>query len=93
MNPNISTISRYSKTGSVLAYLLTGRSLNRFEAASECRDTTLNSTISTLSNRYEINIRRKPELISGAHRRCRVMRYYLDASERHAIKNAICWVD
>jgi hypothetical protein len=75
------------KTARILAHLLTGASLNRFEAE-RLGDHCLNSTVSALANRYGLAIQRKTERVPnnwGAP--CHVNRYSLPRSqyERAAI--------
>ncbi len=77
-----------SKTMSILAYFLTGATLNRFEAE-PLGDHCLNSTISELANRHGVTFKRTPEKVPNRWGKpCRVTRYSAPATEReHA--NAI----
>ncbi len=77
-----------SKIIRVLAHLLTGASINRFEAE-DLGDHCLNSTISVLANRNGVNFKRTPEKVHNRWGKpCRVTRYSVPATEReHA--NAI----
>lgn len=77
-----STTEAPSKVARILAHLLTGASLNRFEAE-RLGDHCLNSTISDLANDYSLSVLRKPEKVPnnwGAP--CRAIRYSLPPSER-----------
>ena len=82
-----STTNPLGKIARILAHLLAGGSLNRFEAehlGCHC----LNSTISTLANRHGLTIQRKTERVPnnwGAP--CHVNRYSLPRNqyERAAI--------
>lgn len=70
-----------NKMARILAYLLTGASLNRFEAE-RLGDHCLNSTISALANRHDLKMRREPERVPNHWGRpCRVLRYSLPRSE------------
>lgn len=77
-----------SKITRVLAHLLTGASINRFEAE-DLGDHCLNSTISVLANRHGVTFKRTPEKVPNRWGKpCRVTRYSVPATEReHA--NAI----
>ena len=69
-----------TKIERVLAYLLTGQSLNRFEAERIVNDHCLHSTMSALKNRYDIIYKEKPELVPGWNQQpTRVMRYWLSS--------------
>jgi len=77
-----STTKVPSKIERILAHLITGNSLNRFEAE-RLGDHCLNSTISDLANEYSLNVLRRPEKVPnnwGAP--CRAVRYSLPHSER-----------
>lgn len=66
----------------VLAYLIAGKSLNRFEAE-RIGEHCLHSTISRLANQYGLTVARKAESVpNNWGRPCRVVRYWLGASER-----------
>lgn len=67
-----------TKLNRVLAYLLAGNSLNRFEAQ-KLNDHCLNSTISTLKNCKGLEIITKPEAVPclGGAKKVRVIRYWL----------------
>lgn len=70
-----------SKLERILAHLMAGASLNRFEAE-RLGDHCLNSTVSDLANDYGLNVRRQPEKVPnrwGLPRR--VIRYSLPAAE------------
>lgn len=73
-----------SKIARVLEHLLTGASLNRFEAE-RIGDHCLNSTIAVLSNKYNLTIQRKSERVpNGWGDPCIATRYNLPESERQA---------
>lgn len=66
----------------VLAYLVAGKSLNRFEAE-RIGEHCLHSTISRLANQYGLSVARNAESVpNNWGRPCRVVRYWLGASER-----------
>lgn len=70
-----------SKIARILAHLLAGGSLNRFEAE-RLGDHCLNTTISTLANRHDLDFQRQPERVPnnwGAP--CNVNRYSLPRSQ------------
>ena len=70
-----------SKIARILAHLLTGASINRFEAE-RIGDHCLPSTIAVLANRYGLPIERKQERVPnrwGAP--CTVTRYCLPSSQ------------
>jgi len=72
-----------SKMARILLHLLTGASLNRFEAE-RLGDHCLNSTIATLANRNGLLISRKPEKVPNRWSKpCNVIRYSLPPGERH----------
>lgn len=73
-----------SKITRVLKHLLTGASLNRFEAE-RIGDHCLNSTIARLSNKYNLMIQRQPERVpNGWGEPCIATRYNLPESEHQA---------
>tara|TARA_R110000822_G_scaffold66105_4_gene161555 strand:- start:13619 stop:13948 length:330 start_codon:yes stop_codon:yes gene_type:complete len=75
------TIRPLSKIARILAHLLTGSSLNRFEAE-RLGDHCLNSTVSTLTNRYGLTFKRRPERVQNNWGTpCSVNRYSLPESE------------
>ena len=61
--------------------LLGGRTLNRFEAAREFRDSCLNTTISQLEKRG-LTIHRKNETVPGAFGPVHCCRYWLAPESR-----------
>ena len=76
-----STTETTSKIARILAHLLTGASVNRFEAE-RIGDHCLPSTIAVLANHYGLTIERKQERVpnrSGAP--CPVPRYSLPPSQ------------
>ena len=60
----------------VLAYLLAGHTLNRFDAARQLRDWCLNTTVSQLEGRG-LRIDRKDETVPGAFGPVHCCRYWL----------------
>lgn len=74
-----------SKIARILAHLLTGASINRFEAE-RIGDHCLNSTISDLANDHGLTFKRTPEKVPNHWGQpCDVTRYSLPRSEhRHA---------
>lgn len=70
-----------SKIARVLAHLLAGASINRFEAE-RLGDHCLNSTIAVLANRHSLGFQREPEKVPNRFGKpCHVIRYSLPASE------------
>lgn len=83
-----STTETPSKIARILAHLLSGASVNRFEAE-RIGDHCLPSTIATLANHYGLTIARKQERVPnrwGAP--CTVTRYSLPPSQ-HARARAV----
>ncbi|HCA6586550.1 TPA: hypothetical protein MXV30_005442 [Pseudomonas aeruginosa] len=77
----MSSANLSGKITRILAYLLTGASLNRFEAE-KLGDHCLNSTISTLANKHGLSIGRQPEKVPNRWgKSCTVTRYSLSPSE------------
>lgn len=77
-----STTEAPSKIARILAHLLTGASLNRFEAE-RMGDHCLPSTIAVLANHHGLTFKRQPERVPnnwGAP--CTVTRYSLPTSQR-----------
>ncbi len=71
-----------SKIARILRHLLTGASLNRFEAE-RIGDHCLNSTIAVLSNKYNLTIQRKSERVpNGWGSPCTATRYSLPVSQQ-----------
>ena len=78
------TTKPLSKIARVLKHLLTGASLNRFEAE-RIGDHCLNSTIAVLSNKYSLMLKRQPERVpNGWGDPCIAIRYSLPESQRQA---------
>jgi hypothetical protein len=78
---NISINDAPNKISRVLAYLITGKSLNRFEAE-RIGEHCLHSTISRLSNEHCLTFIRQPEAVpNNWGRPCRVVRYSLPTSQ------------
>ena len=76
------TTKPLSKIARVLKHLLTGASLNRFEAE-RIGDHCLNSTIAVLSNKYSLMLKRQPERVpNGWGDPCIAIRYSLPESQR-----------
>ena len=71
----------------VLEHLIFDGSLNKYEAASELRDWSLHSTISTLANTYSVTITRTPEKVPQA--RQPVTRYSIAASHRSHARDVL----
>lgn len=70
----------------ILCALVDGRTLNRFDAYRELRDSCLNTTVSQLERRG-IRILRKPETVPGAFGPVHCSRYRLDpASAERALE-------
>lgn len=69
------------KKARILSHLLSGGTLNRFEAET-LGDHCLNSTISELTNRHGLAFTRQPERVPNRWGKpCRVIRYGLPSSE------------
>lgn len=78
-----------SKIYRVLAHLVSGETLNRFEAE-RIGDHCLNSTISDLSNSYGLLFTRTPEKVSNRWGiACDVIRYSLPPSELERASNVL----
>lgn len=70
-----------SKNVRILSHLMSGATLNRFEAET-LGDHCLNSTISELANRHGLAFTRQPERVPNRWGKpCRVIRYGLPPSE------------
>lgn len=75
-----------TKTERVYMALMKGESFNRFEAERILHDHCLHSTISTLQQKYRINISRQYEIVSGYQGNpTSVCRYWIDIKERQRI--------
>ena len=73
-----------SKLSRVL-YALTKRSYNRFEAEGLLNDHCLHSTVSTIQNKYCIEVRRKWETVPGYMQiPTRVCRYWISDADKVA---------
>lgn len=75
-----------TKIRRVFDALMTGRSINLFEAQRALNDRCLHSTISSLHNGYGFNISRLEETVPGYQgnpTRCK--RYWIDSEERQRI--------
>jgi len=79
---DITTPDAPNKICRVLAYLITGKSLNRFEAE-RIGEHCLHTTISRLSNHHGLTFTRQAEAVPNHWGSpCRVVRYSLPASQR-----------
>lgn len=81
-----------SKIARILAHLLTGASLNRFEAE-RLGDHCLNSTISVLANRHGLTLQRQQERVPnnwGAP--CSVTRYSLPSNGQHHASTVLAFL-
>ncbi|OMG67021.1 hypothetical protein AUR61_001470 [Stutzerimonas balearica] len=82
-----------SKNVRILLHLLTGATLNRFEAE-KLGDHCLNSTISELANRHGLAFTRQPERVPNRWGKpCRVIRYGLPPSETAIAKQVLARLD
>lgn len=71
-----------SKIARILAHLISGASINRFEAE-RMGDHCLPSTIAVLANRYQLELKRQPERVPNRFgSMTRVTRYSLPGSEQ-----------
>ncbi len=76
-----STTKAPSKLARILSHMLTGASINRFEAE-RLGDHCLPSTIAVLANRDRLTFKRQPERVpNGWGAPCNVTRYSLPPSE------------
>lgn len=75
------------KIATILRVLMSGKSLNRFEAEHH-HDHCLNTTVSTLQNRHGIQLDRERESVSclSGMATVSVNRYWLNASPDNAIR-------
>lgn len=81
-----------SKIARILAHLLAGASVNRFEAEG-LGDHCLTSTIAVLANRHGLTFQRKSERVPnlwGAP--CTVTRYSLSSSERQRARSTLAYL-
>lgn len=79
--PGTSIANAPTKIARILAHLLAGASINRFEAE-RLGDHCLNSTIAVLANRHDLGFLRQPEKVPNRWGKpCHVIRYHLSASE------------
>lgn len=80
-----------TKIGRILAHLVSGGSLNRFEAE-HLGDHCLNSTIATLANTHGLIIRRQSEKVRNRWgKSCTVTRYSLPPTEEE-IARKVLWM-
>lgn len=83
---HVTTTQAPSKICRVLAFLVSGKSLNRFEAE-RIGEHCLHSTISRLSNQHGLTFARQAEAVpNNWGSPCRVIRYSLPASQRKRAK-------
>jgi hypothetical protein len=81
------------KNARILTHLLTGATLNRFEAE-DLGDHCLNSTISELANRHGLVFKRLPERVPNRWGKpCRVIRYGLPANEHDMARNVLIYLN
>lgn len=73
---------RETKISRILRILVSGRSLNRFEAE-RVGDHCLHSTVSAIERRFSVTVNRRDEMVPGyGGRSARVCRYWLEPRER-----------
>ncbi len=78
-----------TKIARILAHLLTGASINRFEAE-RIGDHCLNSTISDLANNHGLTFERTPEKVPNHWGQpCDVIRYSLPRSEHRSAREVL----
>lgn len=78
-----------TKIARILAHLLAGASINRFEAE-RLGDHCLNSTIAVLANRHDLGFLRQPEKVPNRWGKpCLVTRYSLPASEHDKTRKVL----
>lgn len=81
-----------SKIARILAHLLTGASINRFEAE-DLGDHCLPSTIAVLANRNGLIFQRQPEKVPNRFGKpCHVTRYSLPTSERKRARAVLAFL-
>lgn len=84
-----STAEAPTKIARILAYLLTGASINRFEAE-DLGDHCLPSTIAVLANRHGLGFQRQPEKVPNRWGKpCLVTRYSLPAGEHQQARTTL----
>lgn len=82
-----------SKIARILAHLVRGETLNRFEAE-HLGDHCLNSTISTLANRFGLIVSRQQESIpSRWGKPCKVTRYKLAADQMETASQVLVYLE
>lgn len=82
-----------SKIARILAHLLTGASINRFEAE-DLGDHCLPSTIAVLANRHGLTFKRQPECVPNRWGKpCTVTRYSLPASEHDTARKVLAYLN
>lgn len=78
-----------SKIARLLAHLLAGASINRFEAE-RLGDHCLPSTVAVLANRHSLGFQRQPEKVPNRWGKpCHVTRYSLPASEHDKARKVL----
>ncbi|EMW0555504.1 hypothetical protein [Pseudomonas aeruginosa] len=86
---NITVANAPTKTSRVLAYLIAGGSLNRFEAE-RIGDHCLNSTISALAHQWGIQFQRIAERVPTRWgKNCDVVRYSIPVSQFKRAQRAL----
>ncbi|WP_371231477.1 hypothetical protein ACAW63_02605 [Pseudomonas sp. QE6] len=86
---NITVANAPTKLSRVLAHLVAGGSLNRFEAE-RIGDHCLNSTISALANNWGIEFKRLPERVpTHWGKDCDVIRYSIPQSQLKRAQRAL----
>lgn len=84
-----STAEAPSKIARLLAHLLAGASVNRFEAE-RLGDHCLPSTVAVLANRHALGFQRQPEKVPNRFGKpCHVIRYSLPANEHDKARKVL----
>lgn len=90
---SITVATAQTKIARVLAHLLTGASIIRFEAE-RLGDHCLPSTVAKLANDYSLVFQRQPEKVPNRWGKpCLVTRYSLPASERDKARKVLALVN
>lgn len=89
----ITAATAQTKIARVLAHLLTGASVNRFEAE-RLGDHCLPSTVAVLANRHGLGFQRQPEKVPNRWGKpCPVTRYSLPTSEHDKARKVLALVN
>lgn len=81
-----------TKIARILAHLLTGASINRFEAE-RLGDHCLPSTVAVLANRHGLIFQRQPEKVPNRFGKpCTVTRYSLPPSEHDKARKVLAYL-